>query len=600
MTIIHTPMKTLAFAFVLPIFSLCSLAVRGQYAIGTLDGNDVRAAFQVNGMLTYDHNLGAPLYRVPASLTGPSPILSGNLWIGGLLADSVLHLAAERFEQVGTDFFPGPLGTGAGITQATSDLYNHVWKVNRSDVYTHIAYFNCLNDPNCDVQVDFPGYAAPAYFHEWPAHGDASMGQAFHLADFIDYNNDGSYDPDDGDAPCVPGDQALFSIFNDNLAPHTESGGQPIGLEVHLMPFGVNGQPALEQTVFVRYRLFNRSSTTMYNTYIGLWNDFDLGGSNDDYVQCDVGRNLVFVRNGDMNDEGADGLPGYGPNPPAFGEVILQGPLMDPDGSDNTDATALPGFNGSGFNDGVVDNERLGLGRSLYFNNASGPMGDPDVPSEYYGMMKGLWGDGTPMTYGGSGYSTDPNAVPARFIFPGNSDPLGVGTNGQVMPAWTETSAGNAPGDRRALASVGPFTFQPGQEQDLLVAYVFAHDDNGSVDALLQRVDSVRAYAEAQPGLLAPGSPCDELLSAGITGLSAPRPALQAYPNPASELLSVSVPAGTGNLVLEVIDARGQLVRQQKATAGPVKLSIHDLMPGLYLLRAQGDASVKPVRFVKQ
>jgi hypothetical protein len=596
---IHTLMKPFVYASLIPLLGLYSLTLKGQNATAVLDGNDVRAVFQANGLLAFDHSLGAPYYRVPASLTGPSPIYAGTIWIGGLDADSVLHFAGERFEQEGLDFFPGPLGTNAGISQATSDAYNTLWKVNRSDVYDHIAYFNCLNDPDCNEQVEYPGYTTPTYFYTWPAHGDTDLGQAPDLADYIDYNNDGNYNPDDGDAPCIPGDQALLSIYNDNLAPHTESGGQPIGLEVHFTPFAFTGVPAINQTVFIRYRFFNRSSTPLYNTYIALWNDYDLGGSNDDFLQCDVGRNLFFVFNADQEDEGADGHAGYGANPPAFGETILQGPLMDPDGVDNTDTLALPGYNGTGFGDGIADNERLGMTYAIYQNNSTGPMGDPITSDTYYNFLRGRWRDGTPMSYGGSGYSTDSTAVPAHFMFPGTSDPLGVGTNGQVMPAWTEVTAGNAPGDRRGLSSIGPFTFLPGQEQDLLVAYVYARDNNGSVDALLQRVDSVRAFAETQPGLLAPGSPCDGLMTAGIASLPASIPALKAYPNPATTLLTVQLPVTALNNTLQVIDAHGTVVLEQKANKETVYLGIGALAPGLYLLRSTGTAVTRPMRFVK-
>jgi hypothetical protein len=217
--------------------------------------------------------------------------------------------------------------------------------------------------------------------------------------------------------------------------------------------------------------LINRGNLQLNNAYIGLFNDFDLGCANDDYIQCDVGRNMAFALNGDDNDGTCNGHPGYGTQPPAFGEVILQGPRMDYDGSDNADVNSLPGYNGQGFNDGVVDNERFGMVRFIYFNNTSGAMGDPNTSAEYYELLEGNWLNGVPLSYGGSGYSTDPDAVPAHFMYPGDSDPLGVGTNGTVMPPWTDMSTGNAPGDRRGVASMGPFTLVPGQMEDILVAH---------------------------------------------------------------------------------------------------------------------------------
>ena len=53
---------------------------------------------------------------------------------------------------------------------------------------------------------------------------------------------------------------------------------------------------------------------------------------------------------------------------------------------------------------------------------------------------------------------------------------------------------------------MGPFTFQPGEEQDIVVAYVYARAGSGgpeaSAQALKLRVDSIRAFAQTIPGLV--------------------------------------------------------------------------------------------------
>jgi hypothetical protein len=432
-----------------------------------------------------------------------------------------------------------------------------------------------------------------------------SLGQAYDLAPFYDFNGDGEYDPTQGDAPCMPGDMSLFNIYNDNLAPHTESGGDAIGVEVHMTSFEYSSNiQAINQTVFIRYQIFNRGSLTLHDTYIGLFNDFDLGGGNDDYVQCDVHRSLGYVLNGDNNDEDYNGEVGYGPQPPAFGEVILQGPLLDADGIDNTDTLALPGYNGTGFNDGIIDNERSGMSYCINFNNTiSGAQHDPSDPSEYYGYMRGRWLDGAPMTYGGTGYSIDSSAVAAHYMYPGSSDPLGVGTNGQVMPPWSEASAGIGPGDKRGVTSMGPFNLAAGQEQDIVVAYVYARAISGgpaaSVEALRLRTDSIRAFAETIPGLLSPGSPCDDLPT-GIAGFSARGQKLQLYPNPATDQLMVSVPGTHPQGQVQVIDAHGALVLSRSIKDASTTLDVGMLAPGLYLVRVQDGAKYLSARFMKQ
>ena len=588
------------------MLSVTPLMAQQSSSFNILDVNDVSARFYSNGLIGIDRMTGSPGFFVPktTSNAGPSPLFAAGMWVGGVDADNVLRFAGERFEQVGRDFFSGPLGTNATITPAVSMQYDMLSSVTRLDVERQLAYFDCLADPDCDEQIEFSGYSVPSYFNEWPANGNVSLGQAYDLAPYIDYNGNGTYDPQNGDAPCILGDQALYTIYNDKLAAHTESGGQPIGLEIHMMPFAYSsGSQVLNQTVFIRYKIINRGSFTLNNTYIGLFNDFDLGCANDDYLQCDVGRNLVMVLNGDNNDEDCNGHLGYGTPPPAFGQLTLQGPKMDANGQDNTDTLTADGYNGTGFNDGIVDNERFGLSRFLNFNNSSGAMGDPGVAGQYYEYLKGNWADATPLTYGGSGYSTDTSAVPARYVYPGASDPLGVGTNGQVMPPWTEASAGNPPGDRRGVASMGPFTLAPGQEEDIVVAYVFARAGSGgagaSVAALLQRTDTIRAFAHSIPGLLGEGSPC-EGFTTGITTQSGRELGMRLYPNPANDQLHIVLPSSATRSTISVFDSQGALVLKQEANSGDKIIDVERLSPGLYMARVQSGGKIYSEAFVKK
>lgn len=587
---------------------LATPPMMAQQSSGTniLDVNDVSALFYSNGLIGMDIMNGAPGFFVPktTSNAGLSPLFAAGMWVGGVDGDNVLRFAGERFEQVGRDFFSGPLGTNASITPAVSMQYDMLSSVTRLDVERQLAYFDCLADPGCDAQVEFPGYSVPSYFNLWPANGDMSLGQAHDLAPYIDYNGNGIYDPENGDAPCIFGDRSLYTIYNDKLAPHTESGGQPIGLEIHMMPFAYSsGAQVLNQTVFIRYKIINRGSFTLNNTYIGLFNDFDLGCGADDHLQCDVGRSLFMVLNGDNNDENCNGQLGYGTPPPAFGQVILQGPKMDANGQDDTDTLTADGYNGTGFNDGIVDNERFGLSRFIYFNNPSGPTGDPNTAAQYYEYLKGNWRDSTSLTYGASGYSTNPSAVPARYVYPGASDPLGVGTNGQVMPPWTEASAGNPPGDRRGVASMGPFTFAPGQEEEIVVAYVYARAGSGgaqsSVAALQQRTDTIRAFAHSIPGLLGQGSPCEDFAT-GIPPRDGKDLGLRLYPNPASDRLHLVLPGSATSGSISVFDSQGALMLRQKLNSADNAIDASRFSPGLYMVRVQSGGQAFSKYFVKE
>lgn len=139
-----------------------------------------------------------------------------------------------------------------------------------------------------------------------------------------------------------------------------------MGIEVQAMPFTYDsGDPMLDQTVFVRYHVINRSSQTYTDVMLGFFNDFDLGCANDDFFGTDVLRNMTYAYNWSDFDPTCLSAEGYGPQPPAFGMCLLKGPLIDADVEDNQDTGLLPALNGSGFGDAIVDNERHGLSKSM-------------------------------------------------------------------------------------------------------------------------------------------------------------------------------------------------------------------------------------------
>lgn len=503
-------------------------------ASNELDLNNVRARIENGGTLWEDRGKGAAAYEVPktADRKGPNSLFAGALWMGGLSPDNVLKLAAVRFRQKGNDYWPGPLTaydtinhTGdASVDFQTCLEYDDTWKTMRKDAARQEAYFRCLETAGCDPNIEFENYVVPGYFFQWPAHGDVSKGQDYNLAPYHDFNGNGEYDPENGDYPgydlagvidckskrredAIPlfGDQNIWWIFNDKGNTHTESGGQPIGMEIRAQAFAFSTNDEINNMTFYNYVLINQGSQTLTQTYFGQWVDVDLGGAKDDYVGCDVERGLGYGYNGDAVDEDFQGNPGYGgpnPPPPAVGVDFFEGPYQDYDGIDNpltTDCQLARDMNGIpyagigiGYGDGVKDNERYGMRAFVYHNNTSGAIGDPDNAGAYYNYLKGIWGDNTPMTYGGNGYNTSGGGTRAYYMFPGTSDPLGWGTDCVPQPAWDEVTAGNAPEDRRFIQSAGPFTLDPGAYNNITVGVVWARASSGDVQAsvdLMRRAD---------------------------------------------------------------------------------------------------------------
>ena len=161
-------------------------------------------------------------------------------------------------------------------------------------------------------------------------------------------------------------------------------------------------------------------------------------------------------------------------------------------------------LNGVGYGDGVIDNERFGMRRFLYYVNTGGggneSQTDPIAGLDYYNYLRGFWKDGTPFHYGGTGHISSAGANPlvtCDFMFPGDTDPLGWGTGGVPQPSWTEESAGNQPYDRRFVQSAGPFVLKPGAVNNITVGVVWARAAGGgpfaSVEVLRRADDKAQA-----------------------------------------------------------------------------------------------------------
>ncbi len=498
-------------------------------ALTYLELNNVKCRIETGGLMWQDRPNSIADYQVPKPKNPGdlryTAIYSGSIWMGGIDVNGQLKLAAMMYGQ-GFDFYTGPLNTTtAEIDAQTCSEWDKFFHVKKSDVALHRAYFDCQNTSGCDM-TQFAGYTIPQYFFEWPAHGDASKGQAPYLAPFYDYDGDGYYDPTAGDYPYYDingeidcrqvrdprlfGDETYWWIFNDKGNAHTESQGPSIGMEVHAQAFAFATNDEVNDMTFYNYELINRSSFTLTNTYFGQFVDPDLGNYDDDYIGCDVSRGLGYCYNGDANDQNNGSAIGYGANPPAIGIDFFEGPYMDNDGIDNpltTDVAVALAQNGIpyeglglGYGDGIIDNERYGMRKFMYFSRAGVPnyMQDPQVALDYYRYMTGKWKDGSSLVYGGDGHVNGGGTIPTDYAFPNSSDPLNWATHGVAAgQPWSEYSVGNLPGDRRLFQSAGPFTLEPGAVNDLTVGVVYARATNGvpfeSVKKLLIADDKAQA-----------------------------------------------------------------------------------------------------------
>jgi hypothetical protein len=348
-----------------------------------------------------DRANGIADYEIPkrGSINDPkyTSIFAGALWMGGQDVNGQLKIAAVTFRSNGNDFWPGPLNTStAEIDAPTCTKYDKFYGVSRAMVDEFVAHYDCMIDPNCDEAVEYPNYQIPSAILNWPAHGDISLGQDWHLAPFYDKDGDDFYDPNSGDYPKYDligdidcrttrdvrlfGDTTIWFVFNDKGNTHTEASGPSIGMEIRGQAFAFATNDEVNNMTFYNYEMINRSTFTLTETYFGQWVDADLGGYDDDYVGCDASRGLGYCYNGDNNDENNGGQIGYGTVPPAVGVDFFEGPYADNDGIDNPltqivqdalDSNGIPYSGlGIGYGDGIVDNERYGMRKFVFYNNA--------------------------------------------------------------------------------------------------------------------------------------------------------------------------------------------------------------------------------------
>lgn len=568
-------------------------------AYGWLDINNVQARFNAWGGHFWDYYGSGQHFYVPGD-SKKGTLFNNGLWIGGLDENQGLHTAAERYRQVGTDFFMGP------VSDTYDDNYkikwNRVWKITRQEVEYHKANWWKT------------GYTPSSAILDWPAHGDTSLGQPFFIAPFYDYDNNLQYNPQQGDFPVIRGDQTLFFVFNDLSEAHTESKSRPLGIQVNAMAYAFDcpADSALDHAVFMHYQIINMSDTNYHDVYLGLFTDFDIGNPWDDYMVTDVDNNSMYGYNGDNYDFGTytDPQRCYGHYPPAQSITLLGGPWMEPDGEDNpaTDFMGNPlcdfSVTGTNFADGIIDNERLGITGSMnpgLFN----PYIPPQNAEDYYNMLRSIFPDDKPQIYGGNGYPhSDTVSPPSRFIYTDNSDTLnwGIGCIEPPFPynqpgvSWNETTEGNAPNDRRCILSSGPFLLNSHSSQELDVAFIFARDYQdssylASKELLKERVKLIHTYFQND------STPCNGGSFSFVTGMASERAALKVYPNPAKDIINIETDSDYEGYMVRIIDVYGKCHMD-----GPLKqknISIRNLSNGLYILQVYSTDYFSSYKFVK-
>jgi len=432
---------------------------------GILNANNILTGMSSNGSMFFGENQEG-LFIAPnvGGVDNAASIFAGHLWLGGEDFDGNVIGVGNTYYQENGVYRPGPL-TDQGETIGDIDsLFNRVWSITRTDILA-------LQEDLQDGSLDFP---IAKDILEWPAKGNPYFQDVFLNQDgapFFDRNSNGKYEPADGDYPVVKGlgdvipDQLLFVMFNDQNEPNFMQFNSKARVEVHLFMYAFDCMDnlALKNTVFTRHTVINKRQENIFDFYAGLFVDYDLGCYTDDFMGCDPEKNLMYVYN-------SDALDGEVGNECAGNvDTYLEGVPVQTTQFLNVDMSSYAYFNNPG-------------------NSINPPPQtvDPDESSDLYNYLRGFWRDGTPMTFGGTGFNPTSSDT-TRFLFPGNPS---------NSTEWSMLSANLSSGDRRSIGSTSHGTFQAGEFINIDVAYVFnkkeGEDHLGNVNFALDQSTAIQ------------------------------------------------------------------------------------------------------------
>lgn len=349
---------------------------------------------------------------------------AAGVWVAGLVNDTPRTAAAEY----AVEFAPGII-LPSGLPDDPSKPEYKWYKIDREDL---------------EAALDYDETTVPkSDYRNWPFNlGAPALPKADGSGD--------SLDPSGSRIPGLLGDQMLWCVFNDaDPTPHANVfSSPPIGVEVQMTVWGYNRTDAFGDMMFVKALLIHKGTQTLDSAFIALWDDPDLGDAADDYVGCDTSLSLGYCWNGDNVDATYRPLA-----PPAIGRDFFQGPIVpSPGDTAYVSGRRIPGYRNLGM-----------YAFARYTNGATYPDRDPESAIEVYRYMNGTRQDGSP-------FINPLTNQPTRYVFTGDPE-TGVG--------WTEINPTiNAVGDRRFLMSSGPFTFAPGDTQEVVFGVLIARGTN--------------------------------------------------------------------------------------------------------------------------
>jgi len=318
-----------------------------------------------------------------------------------------------------------------------------------------------------------PGPERDSYekdYNEWPVEDGAP---------WVDIDGDGNY-ISGIDQPEFPGNQVLWYIANDLNEEKSMGtfGSSSIGLEFQTTVFGINQTNFLNDVIFKKYLIINKSEIQLDSMYFGYWSDDDLGSATDDFVGCDTLLNLGYTYNADNEDGTGSGIT-YGTDPRAVGHMFVQGPYVPALASDS-----------ARFRDKWVSGyKNQNMTAFTFYSSDWGSLCPVCYPwNEAVPMYHRLMG----LNWNGNPFINPFTGAQTKYLVPGNAGAYPGG--GWHCLNWPDS--GINPADMRYIISSGPFTMAPGDSQEVVIAILIARG-NDYLDSIheLKKKSELAQYA---------------------------------------------------------------------------------------------------------
>lgn len=278
-------------------------------------------------------------------------------------------------------------------------------------------------------------------------------------AEWVDKNNDGVYDPANGDRPNILASETFFMVVNDDvLQADRPTDTPPMQVEVRLTGFAFSRADALGDIVYIRFTFVNKSSNNFDDLYFSIIHDADLGVDyQDDAIGCDtvfahgsgVVDNFGFIWNGNTSGS-TDGS--------AFGVDFFQGPVVD--AVSVTDTAFIR--RGPLLGVDTIPGKRNAAMASFY----TYPNGDSPVSANpaYLGVRRAAEGG----LDHNDGSAIDPTALGVGGLASDNPKYLYSGDPVTATGWWMNTEQ-----DRRYMLTTEAFDLAAGEAQDVVVGWVY-------------------------------------------------------------------------------------------------------------------------------